>query len=148
MSWSFSALISIVVIGPLILTFDGVLQLVIKKFIQLLIRKVFHRLYFCNKPSCWSSFPTAINKTSLITFASDSASFLVQLHYRKASCFDLATIYVRTINQQVHSVDYNLLMLRLLDFLLMEYSAIGCNSSFVSLSPWTELFQLLLTNCF
>ena len=64
---------SIVVIDHLILSFDGVLQLVIKRFIQLLIRNVFHSLYFDNKPSCWSS-PTATDKTSLITFASDSVS--------------------------------------------------------------------------
>ena len=36
--------------------------------------KVFHSLYFVKKPSCWLSSPTAINKTSLITFASDSVS--------------------------------------------------------------------------
>ena len=60
--------------GPLILSFDGVLQLVIKRFIQLLIRKVFHNLYFGNKPSCGSSSPTATDKTPLITFAFDSVS--------------------------------------------------------------------------
>ena len=74
MSWRFCGLISIVVIGPLILSFDGVQQLAIKQFIHFLIFQVSHNLYFGNKPSCWSSPSTATDKTSLITFASDSVS--------------------------------------------------------------------------
>ena len=61
-------------IGPLILSFEDVLQLAIKRFIQILIPKVFHSLNFGHKSSCLSSSPTVTNKTSMITFASDRVS--------------------------------------------------------------------------
>ena len=72
----FFALISIIVIGFLVISFDSVMQVVIKRLTQLLIQEVLHSLDFGSKPSCLSS-SSLTNKTSLIIFISHPVSLII-----------------------------------------------------------------------